>query len=141
MRSPYHVPFSQHIIESFPSCIWFSIISVKDVVRKLCLCKRQMQVCKSSASINFSLEAWTYLCRFLQPIRFSRCITKPHQYLDLSLQSKSSINFFSMIRILNTHLMVVAQELFGKTFSIRTHNIPPCKFMLWKFWKEMMSQI
>ena len=155
MRSPNHVPFSQHIIESFPSYIWFSIMSVKDIVRKLCSCKCQMQVCKSSASIIFSLEAWTYLCRFLQPIRFSRCNTKPHQYSDLSLQSSSSIRFFFYDDQNNEYPFDgCCTRAFWKNFLVSVHAtflrakdwVENCQRMailliLWRFWREMMSQI
>jgi hypothetical protein len=34
-----HIPFSLTITKSYPSCIWFSLLSVKELVRKMMSCK------------------------------------------------------------------------------------------------------
>jgi len=126
-RIPSHIPFSLCVSESYPSRIWFSLISVKELVRKMMSCKRQMHVCKRAESIPFSLEGWRYISMFLQPVYYEKGQTKIHQYSDLSLQSKSSIKNCSMIRIVSQDKMETARELFGITFGIGTRNIPPRK--------------
>jgi hypothetical protein len=126
-RTMNHIPFSLNVSESYPSRIWFSLLSVKDLVRKMMSCKRQMHLCKRAETIPLSLECWRYLSKFMKPVCFEKFQTKAHQYSDLSLQSKSSVKNCSVIRIINQDTMQTARGIFGTTFGIGTRNIPPRK--------------
>jgi hypothetical protein len=86
-----YYPFSLTITKSYPSRIWFSLLSVKELVRKMMSCKRQHHLCKSAESIPFSLESWRYISMFMLPVYYQKNQTKAHQFSDLSLQSKSSV--------------------------------------------------
>jgi len=124
-----HVPFSPIIVDSYPSRIWFSLICIKNLVRKILSRKQQYQICKGSCSTIFSLEAWMYLCLHFTPIRFQKRQTRIFQCSHLSLQSKSSIRELSMIRLMSPESMNVARDIFGNTFAIGTRNHPPHKDM------------
>ncbi len=126
-RAMHHVPFSFTVSESYPSRVWFSLITVKDLVRKMMSCKRQRHVCKRVESIPFSLEGWRYISRFFHAVSFQKVHTKAYQYSDLSLQSKSLVKNMSMIRIMCCNTMMAARVIFGTTFGIGTRNIPPRK--------------
>ncbi len=115
-----HVPFSPIIVDSYPSRIWFSLICIKNLVRKILSRKQQYQICKGSCSTIFLLEAWMYLCLHFTPIRFQKRQTRIFQCSHLSLQSKSSIRELSMIRLMSPESMNVARDIFGNTFAIGT---------------------
>jgi hypothetical protein len=83
LHSNDHVPFSQVIIDSYLSRIWYTIADVKEKVEKCLNDKRQYQMCKKMQSTPCSLEAWTFLAINLVRggavvIQFSRRITKKH---------------------------------------------------------------
>jgi len=126
-RATNHVSFNPNVLESYPSRVWHSLLSVKETVRKLMSKKRQMHVCRSSTSTTLPLEGWRYLSIFLPPIHFEKNQTKAIQFPDLSLQSKSSIQCYSIKRIISPALMATARQLLGTTFGIGTRNIPPRK--------------
>ena len=128
-RHPGHVPFSCHVVESYPCRIWFSLLHLKEKLTRMMSSKRQMQLCKCTTSTMFSREAWYYLCRFFQSINFQKWQTKVHQYSDLSLHSISSVKSCQLIRIMNQTDIATARSLFGTTFGIGTRNIPPRKGM------------
>ncbi len=128
-RVPNHAPFSPIVVDSYPSRIWFSLLIVKDIVRRILSSKRQYQICKGSTSTMFSLEAWKYLCQKFPSSQFQKRQTKIYQYSDLSLESKSSIRIVSMIRLMAPDTMNIARDVFGNTFGIGTRNLPPRKGM------------
>jgi hypothetical protein len=53
-----NIPFSPITVESFPCHLWFALLTVKDIVRRILSSKRQYHLCKRSISTVFSLEAW-----------------------------------------------------------------------------------
>jgi hypothetical protein len=70
MRQPNHLPFSLHVIDSFPSRIWFSLLSLKDLLWRMMSCKRQYHVCRRAESILFALESWRYISKFIPPVYY-----------------------------------------------------------------------
>jgi hypothetical protein len=126
-RDRDHVPFNPNVIESYPSRVWHSLLSIKELVRKLLSKKRQMHVCRSSSTTTLPLEGWRYISLFFSPLYFQKNQTKVFQFPDLSLQSKSSVKLCGIIRIASLVQMETARQLFGRTFGIGTRNIPPRK--------------
>jgi hypothetical protein len=122
-----HVPYSCHVVESYPCRLWFSLLNLKEKLTKMTSSKRQMQLCKNSMTTMLSLEAWKYLSRFFHVIHFQKFQTKVQQFSDLSLLSKSSVKHCQMIRIMNPTDVATARGLFGITFGIGSRNVPPRK--------------
>ena len=132
LHSNDHAPFSQVIIDSYPSRIWYTIADVKEKVEKCLNDKRQYQMCKKMQSTPCSLEAWTFLAINLVRggaivIQFSRRITKKHLHCDLSLSTSTEKQPFTLIRIDSCQSMSCARNIFGLTFGIGVRNRPPNK--------------
>jgi hypothetical protein len=100
-RIPNHNLFSLNITKSYPSCIWFSLLSVKELVQKMMSCKQQHHLCKRAKSIPFALDSWRYISMFMLPVYYQKHQAKANQYSDLSFQSKSSVETCSLIRIVD----------------------------------------
>lgn len=132
LHSNDHAPFSQVIIDSYPSRIWYTIADVKEKVEKCLNDKRQYQMCKKMQSTPCSLEAWTFLAINLVRggaivVQFSRRITKKHLHCDLSLSTSTEKQPFTLIRIDSCQSMSCARNIFGLTFGIGVRNRPPNK--------------
>lgn len=62
-----HLPFSCDFGVSYPNRIWHSILVVKEKLTRLMNHRRQLQQCRRSETIPFSLEAWAYFIKRLSP--------------------------------------------------------------------------
>jgi hypothetical protein len=126
-----HRPFSTSVQESYPSRIWFAIMSVKEKVAQLMNRKMQLQSCRTSANLFLSNEAWNFICRQVFPVvtpqPFSKNKTKPYQYCALSLVSKTYVTQFIMLRFASQDSVEKARHVFGITFGIGCRNLPPAK--------------
>jgi hypothetical protein len=126
-----HLPFSFYGLEDYPCRLWYSLMILKEKLTVLMNKKRQQQVCRNSVSIFFSSKAWEYLCRQFSsvsaPRDFSKVRSKPYQFSDLSLETRTTIAHFRMIQIADHASMERAKEVFGNTFGIGSRNLPPLK--------------
>ncbi len=98
-----HMPFSHGLLESYPSRIWYTLMFLKEKIAHLMNKRTQQQVCCSSANVFLSLEAWEYLCRqfnsVIAPLSFSKERSKPYQFCNLSLETRTVTATFMMLRI------------------------------------------
>jgi hypothetical protein len=126
-----HIPFSNIHPESFTSRLWYSILFLKDKMDSIMNKKTQQQVCRASVNVFMPLEIWHYFCKqfegIIAPIFYTKNQTKPCMYCDLTLATRSSQGFFSMLRISNQPSMDRARQIFGTTFGIGSRNSPPLK--------------
>jgi hypothetical protein len=124
-----YLPFRLNVPESYPSRLWYSIIMLKEKLSGILNQKAQQR--KASLNLFFPLESWTYLCRQFLPILLSidfiKVKSKPYQYCDLSLITKSSAVQFSMLRTSNPCIIERARKIFGVTCGIGCRNLPPSK--------------
>jgi hypothetical protein len=78
-----------------------------------------------------SSETWHYICRQLSPVvspaYFTKDKSKPIQYCDLSLVTKTYGSSYVMLRIMDQQSVAKARKLFGRTFGIGCRNLPPHK--------------
>ncbi len=126
-----HMPFTHGLLESYPSRIWYSLMFLKEKIAHLMNKRTQQQVCRSSANVFLSLEAWEYLCRqfnsVIAPLSFSKERSKPCQFCNLSLETRTVTATFMMLRIATPASMDRAREVFGTTFGVGCRNMPPLK--------------
>jgi len=60
-------PFSTIVQYSNLSRNWSSLVSIKDKISFIFNQKEQYQRCRQTATVNLSLESWTYICPWLSP--------------------------------------------------------------------------
>ena len=126
-----HLPFNCNFGISFPKRIWHSILIVKEKLKVLMNHRRQLQQCRQSETIPFSLEAWVYFIKRLTPSTlfhsFLKVQSKKKQYCDLSLETKAAPKTFELLRVENESSFTCARELLGLTLSIEVRSDPPKK--------------
>jgi hypothetical protein len=88
-----------------------------------------MQSCRRSTIAFFPQESWDFIVnRFypiIHPVPFCKSQTKPHQFCNLSLVTKTTVVSNIMLRIADEDGIQAACKLFGRTFGIGCRNIPP----------------
>jgi hypothetical protein len=99
-----HYPFSNMVLESFPSCIWQSILDVKEKVEKLMNDPKQYQPCRKMLLMKFSLECWNYFYMAMMNsgavvVQLRRNHTKTYMLCDLTLSSHRVKQNLTLVRI------------------------------------------
>ncbi len=112
--------------ESYPSRMWHSLMHVKDKVGSLLNVRTQLQSCQRSTPVFLPLDSWDFICKHFypitRPIPFYKSQTKPHQFCDLSLLTKTTIVSHIMLQVADYESIEAARKLFGHTFGIRCEN-------------------
>jgi len=101
-----HQPFSTVVVDSYPSWLWFSLMSLQDKLQKLLSCK------------------WKSALHLIQYEK--NCAVSCH-FSNLSMCTSSSYKSLSMISILNQDSFFLLKQLLGKACGIASWNMIPAR--------------
>jgi hypothetical protein len=127
-----HSPFSNITSESFPSRIWNSILDIKEKVEKCLNDPKQYQLCKKTCIFKLSLESWNYIFMSLVNsgavvVYLHRNHTKKYMQCDLTMCSRKTKQYLTLVRLDSVPSLTSARSLFGRTFGIGVRNRAPNK--------------
>jgi hypothetical protein len=99
-----HSPFSNYVLDSVPSRIWYFILDIKQAVEKHLNDPKQYQACKKMLMLKCSLETWHYISAHMLNssavlVYLMRNHTWKHMHCDLALSSRKSKQFLPLLRL------------------------------------------